>query len=684
VLSVFSVAVFVPSVGTLRGMWRRFRPPLLAVAAVLFTLMAVLAALQYHWLGQISEAERERLKAVMTTGAAEFALDFDREIARAFLLFQTDGPESVDPTDVAARFATRYDRWQATGRFPRVIKEFYWIEPDQQTPGVSRLSRFDPVRRTLDDVPWPSSMDDWRARFTPAEETNDTGAAVFVRRMPPLIWETVPAIVVPTPRMFAAAVSPPTPANSGPRNLSLPFALSFSVLVIDLEYVKQEVLPTLAQRHFNQGLSGSGYRIAVINRDDNGKPIFQSAAAFTPTLESPADGTADLFQVRLQDFASLNAEVRQFMTFVAGRTNGSVMNHRFTVAESRPLSVIVQQGVESHPKSSGNAATIQGNVTRTDRAGVVTTTRVTASPPAAHWKLVVAHPLGSLEAAVASQRRRNLAISTSVLGLLGASMGLLVLSTRRAQRLAKQQMEFVAAVSHELRTPLAVIRSAAENLADGVVHDDDRIRRYGELMSAEGRRLTEMVEQILELAGIQSGKRGFALRSVPIAPLLHDIVSASSTLIDRAGLKVEFDLPDTVPAVLGDEAALRRAFQNLIDNAIKYGASGGWIKIGAQRIGSEVVVSVADGGIGIAPEDHTRIFEPFYRTADVVAAQMHGAGLGLSLVERIVVSHGGRVAVKSALGAGSEFIVRLPAASNGRVAEGAAHGQAGVEAPRYS
>jgi signal transduction histidine kinase len=278
---------------------------------------------------------------------------------------------------------------------------------------------------------------------------------------------------------------------------------------------------------------------------------------------------------------------------------------------------------------------------------------------------------------------------------LGVSMGLLVLSTRRAQRLAKQQMEFVAAVSHELRTPLAVIRSAAENLADGVVHDDDRIRRYGELMSAEGRRLTEMVEQILELAGIQSGKRGFALRSVPIAPLLRDIVSSSSALIDRAGVSVELDLADNVPAVLGDELALRRVFQNLIDNAIKYGATGGWIKVGVRQTGSEVVITVADRGIGIAPADQARIFEPFYRAADVVAAQMQGAGLGLNLVQRIVVAHGGRVSVKSAPGAGSEFTVQLPAASDRPVAEGAAapstsSGQARstssgqVEAPRYS
>ena len=294
---------------------------------------------------------------------------------------------------------------------------------------------------------------------------------------------------------------------------------------------------------------------------------------------------------------------------------------------------------------------------------------------------MVTHSSGSLEAAVSSQRRRNLFVSSSVLGLLGASMGLLVLATRRAQRLARQQMEFVAAVSHELRTPLAVIRSAAENLADGVVHDEAQIRSYGELMRTEGRRLTDMVEQILEFAGIQSGQRGFALRPVGVGPLLHDIVSASSGLIESAGLVVEFDIPADLPAVLGDEPALRRAFQNLIDNAIKYGAAGGSIRVSARQTGAlvtpksrgggggDVSITVADRGIGIEAADQARIFEPFYRAADVVAAQVQGAGLGLSLVQRIVVAHGGRVTVKSAPREGSAFTVHLPAADRAAVVQ---------------
>jgi signal transduction histidine kinase len=279
------------------------------------------------------------------------------------------------------------------------------------------------------------------------------------------------------------------------------------------------------------------------------------------------------------------------------------------------------------------------------------------------WRLIVKHPSGSLEAAVNAARRRNIIISTSILGVLGASMALLVLSTRRAQELARQQMEFVAAVSHELRTPLAVIRSAGENLADGVVRDEQQVKKYGDLVRSEGRRLTEMVEQILEFAGIHSGQRGFVLRPVPVAPLVHDVVDSSRALVEAAGIAVEFSIPDQLPPVLGDEAALRRVFQNLVSNAIKYGRAGGWLGVRARQAGREIHIAVADRGIGIQPAEQTRIFEPFYRTPDVVAAQIQGAGLGLSLVKRIVEAHGGRITVTSTPGSGSEFTVVLPAAS---------------------
>lgn len=649
-------------------MWTRVRPPLAVVAAALLGLILLLAVLQYRWLGQISEAERAQRRATLAAGALEFAQDFDREITRAYLLFQTDGPiaSGAGDEELAARFAARYDRWQATARFPRLLKEFYAFSQDEAGAGDAKaraaavqLRRFDPVTRRLEPVDWPDTMRNWRDQFAVAswKDSAQPATGFFIRRMPSAIWESAPAIVVPAPLILFGESKP---------GAHMMTSMSYSLLMIDRDYVGRDLLPSLAERHFGrrgangaEGTSTQGagldFEVAVLSRSAPATYVFQSTPRFAPALDAPSDAAADLFQVRTQDFLSMAAEVRRFTAF-ATQTGASPQGGtaRFTfseMAESRPLSIVIQPGPG---RGDGHAGERGGATTRTE-------TRMTASSTPL-WKLVVTHPSGSLEAAVASQRRRNLAISTSVLGLLGASMGLLVLATRRAQRLAKQQLEFVAAVSHELRTPLAVIRSAAENLADGVVHDEERIRRYGELMRTEGRRLTEMVEQILEFAGIQSGQRGFALRPVDVTPLLRDIVSASSGLIEGAGLKVEFDIPDDLPPALGDEPALRRVFQNLIDNAIKYGAVGGSIQLSARRSGSTVDVTVTDHGIGIDPADQARIFEPFYRTPDVVAAQMQGAGLGLSLVHRIVSAHGGKVTVKSAPREGSAFTVQLPVA----------------------
>src|SRR5204863_972041 len=150
--------------------------------------------------------------------------------------------------------------------------------------------------------------------------------------------------------------------------------------------------------------------------------------------------------------------------------------------------------------------------------------------------------------------RRNLLVSTSILGILGLSVGFLVLSTRRAQDLARQQLEFVATVSHELRTPLAVIRSAADNLADGVVNDEARIRQYGQLVRREGLRLTDLVEQILEFAGLQSAQRTMTRQPVAVTGLLRDVAAAAESAANPAGVAIELSIADHLPPVAGDEA----------------------------------------------------------------------------------------------------------------------------------
>ena len=596
-----------------------------AVALALLALIVLLAALQYRWLGRISDAEREGMRSALNTRATGFAGDFDAELTRAYLLFQVD-PQGTD--DLSGRVSLRYDRWLTTARYPRLMKEVYIAGPE----GGGVLKRFNPNTHVLEPAEWPAALAAIRAQISaPVEMPSGLAGTFFVRVMPPPIWDNIPALLVPMPAVLF------NQNPDGSAHASMAPALTYTIVLLDRDYITGEMLPALAQQHFRQTGDRVNYELAVVSTSDR-HILYHSASSFSPEPDGKADATVDLFQVRMQDFGPLATEIRRFTSTITATRTGR-----------GPVSIIVEQN---------------GALRSTAAAAGAAAARVAATGIGApRWRLIVKHPSGSLEAAVNAARRRNLIISTSILGVLGASMALLVLSTRRAQELARRQMEFVAAVSHELRTPLAVIRTAGENLADGVVHDEEQIRKYGDLVRSEGRRLTEMVEQILEFAGIQSGQRGFALRPVPIAPMLHDIVDSSRALIDAAGMSVEYTIDEPLPPVLGDDAALRRVFQNLLSNAIKYGRAGGWIGVRAWHAGREIHITIADRGAGIAASEQSRIFEPFYRAPGVVAAQIQGAGLGLSLVKRIVEAHGGGITVSSTAGSGTEFTVALPAAS---------------------
>jgi len=293
----------------------------------------------------------------------------------------------------------------------------------------------------------------------------------------------------------------------------------------------------------------------------------------------------------------------------------------------------------------------------------------------APWQLRLQHTAGSLDAAVGAARRRNLWLSFGILTALAASVILIVLNAQRWQRLAAQQMDFVATVSHELRTPLTVIRSAAQNLSAGVVHDSAQARQYGDLIETEGRRLTDMVEQVLEYAGLSGNRRPMAARPVDVTSLVRDVVSSSAALTEAEQIDVALDLPDELPLVLADEDAIRRALQNLLTNAVKYGADGRWIGITALHATArnEVQIAVSDRGRGIDANDLPHIFEPFYRGRYAVDQQIHGNGLGLSLVQRIAEAHGGRVTVRSTPGDGTTFTLHLPAAHADPAADPLSH-----------
>lgn len=236
-----------------------------------------------------------------------------------------------------------------------------------------------------------------------------------------------------------------------------------------------------------------------------------------------------------------------------------------------------------------------------------------------------------------------------------------------ALKLAKMQMDFVASVSHELRTPLAVICASAQNIADGVVDEKEQLAKYGSVIRHHSRQLTELVNQILLFASTHEGRNRYVLRPLQASAIIESVLINTRELAEEAGFVVEQSIEPDLPPVMGDFSAVCQCLQNLVLNAVKYGGSHPSIAIRAFRgkaegkHPAEVRISVEDHGIGIDSTELQQIFEPFYRSPVVTAAQIHGTGLGLPLAKSIAEAMGGRISVVSKVGVGSRFTLHLPA-----------------------
>jgi signal transduction histidine kinase len=610
------------------------RPPIaLTVPALLVGLVALLATLQFQWLGKVSEAEREQLFRSLQQRAREFTDDFDREISRVYLSFQVPRAE-VAAGDWSA-LAGAYGRWRSAARFPRLIRAVYLAQAGK---GGETLRRFDPAGSSLEPpAAWPAHLEPLRARLRAAPVLPPPiapGAGRIVTMVLSPILSDLPALLIPLSDHGDQA--PGNPAGRG-GEVADDQARLYVLADLDADDIRQAVLPDLVARHFPEE-GAAGYRVAVLAGDQT---VF---ARGLPPGRSIDPAHADV----VMPFFSLRLNVAT--GFALPRTPGTAGTDQLFFAQT----VGRMQVMVEHRTPDGGAA-----------AAPVQTGRVRV--PKTGWQLVLQHASGSLDAAVSQARRRNLWLSFGILGILGAGLVLVMVNARRSAQLAAQQMDFVATVSHELRTPLAVIRSAAQNLSAGVAATPDKTRRYGELIEDEGRRLTEMVEQVLEYARVRGDTPLQAVARLDVAALVQEAAESVRPLCESAGVAIEVSGVDgRLPAVNGDETALRRVLHNLLANALKHAAGGRWIGITvrerAVRRRTEVAIDVSDRGEGIDADEAGRIFEPFYRGRKAIDGQVPGNGLGLSLARRVAEAHGGGITVKSVPGEGSTFTLHLPVA----------------------
>lgn len=505
---------------------------------------------------------------------------------------------------------------------------YFHPEPGSAEDGIRHAVR--ELDRWRAEAPWPNLVKDVlvvRRGGGPELSVLKPGATEFE----PASWtpelagvrQRLQARGTPPPFPFIAPVDPEIPG------LVLPLVFASSrtpedersllVVRLDPQVLTGEILPELTRRYFGSQ-EGLHYSVAVL--DTGGQAVFRSDPGIPLEAFRTADLRLDMF--RLRPFH----ELRNLM----------IPRHQEPDQPERG----------DRPRTGFRIASPgqhEGHTART-------------------WHLVIDHRRGSLETAVAHVRRHNLAISLGILALVAVTSGLMVVATQRAERLARQQIEFVAGVTHELHTPLTAIRSAGQNLADGVVADPQQVKRYGALIEREGRRLSDMVGQALELAGIQSGGRVYHPRPEDVAGLVDDALEDCRPLLEERRVKVDLEVPEDLPPVLADGEALRRALRNLIENAVRHGrpAEGDpWVGVKVRQVRDGIEIAVSDRGPGIRREDLPHLFEPFYRGRDASASGVPGSGVGLSLVRHVTEALGGTIAV-TAEGPGTAFTLQLPAA----------------------
>ena len=288
---------------------------------------------------------------------------------------------------------------------------------------------------------------------------------------------------------------------------------------------------------------------------------------------------------------------------------------------------------------------------------------VPLAPVFPRWSLGAGFRNTTIEGAAQQQFQESLALSLFVLSLLVLGIILTLRATAREIRLAEAKSTFVSNVSHELKTPLALIRLFAETLELGRVRSSDKAQEYYRIISNESRRLTQLINNILDFSRIEAGRKEYQFETTDVAQVVREVVETYQYPLENAGFKIITEIESNLPAVKIDWDAMSQAVLNLVNNAVKYSAEIKRIDIRVRSAEGHIAVEVADQGIGIQTSEQEKIFEKFYRISTGLVHDRKGSGLGLALVDHIVKAHRGEIVVESKLGKGSRFTVLIPLAT---------------------
>jgi signal transduction histidine kinase len=225
----------------------------------------------------------------------------------------------------------------------------------------------------------------------------------------------------------------------------------------------------------------------------------------------------------------------------------------------------------------------------------------------------------------------------------------------------RMKSDFISSVSHELRTPLTSIKAYAETMLDDPNMEQKTRQEFLQIVNEESDRLTNLINGILDISKIEAGTIEIIRKPVNVSSLAKRAAESLEYVAGKKKIRLQTDIAQHLPELLGDENKIFSMITNLINNAIKFTPENGNVSVSAQLVNNELVVKVSDTGMGIPKNDMTKIFGRFYRV-NRPGKQIQGTGLGLAIVKEIVMKHDGRIDVESEIEKGSTFTVYLPVA----------------------
>ena len=572
---------------------------------MLVIVVLVLATLQYRWIGELSEAHESRAQLRLRATVSALIDAVDTEATRSVLAFEL--PIGAELEALEGRWA----EWNRAARWPQVVS------------GIALLESSDGI---------------WKSRWLGSPAKSDIASLL------PLLEPSFPTTRERPERIVVSGSAMRQTILDGQPAFVLPLS-AFSarpgmlrlraILVhFDADYLARSVFPELLKTH-STAEDREEFSFEVRGNSERGiaSEISAHVFRFRPDCLVTQPGPRT---IKLSGGLPIDDP--------PGRRSPS----QSTLRRVPPVELANPVALASLIQGAGHCNAMSDTGSAGSMQIIVRTREARMNSPFTRF------------------RWRNQLVSGAVLLTLVVTMGVLVISAERARRLARLQTAVAAGISHELRTPLASLRVAADNLRIGQVENLEQARHYGEIIDALSRRLGHVVDQVLALTSATEGN-GLGRRCpVPVAEVTDVAIKAVSPTLSRAHMRIERSVPADIPDLVADPDTVARCLMNLIENAIKYAASGRSVVLSAQsvrRFGKSLVeISVEDRGPGINDEEAAAVFEPFYRGASGRQSREPGSGLGLAIVKSSVEANGGWVELEPVDPHGCRVRLFFPAA----------------------